>query len=263
MINLHKIFSDWNKKQILTLAKYNINVEIGYDSFWLEENDTYRELKPYFDEWGVKETIISKFSEEEEDNAKRLILLSPWANGYPMPDGDGGYKNTTYDDSYYCKTCGMGLKQKEPFRLKKAPNWNGHKRMFSLNWVYDELFTKKDFYEKVFKPIGIKIENVLLYKKETIIGDTAQLIIPETEAVLNLEDYPFDICKDCNSKRYDLINKGFFPSFKEDIEDMPIFKSKEWFGTGANARKYIFVSQALRQEFIKSKISANYIPCEK
>lgn len=44
--------------------------------------------------------------------------------------------------------------------------------------------------------------------------------------------------------------------------EMQIFKSKEWFGTGASARKYIIVSQALRQELIKLKISANYIPFE-
>jgi hypothetical protein len=93
-----------------------------------------------------------------------------------------------------------------------------------------------------------------------VIEDTVQLIIPETEVPLNLEGYPFEIC-DCNRKRYDLINKGFFPSFIEDVGDMKIFKSKEWFGTGASA-KYIFIEQSLRKEFLKSKIKANYIPCE-
>ncbi len=262
MRNLHKIVSDWDKKQVAILAHHGINAKIGFDYFWLEENETYQQLKPYFDKWEVRETIISKFSDEEIDSAKRLVFLVGWDNGYPMNDYDNGYKKTTYDDTDYCNTCGMGLKQKKPFRLKKAPNWSGHKRMFSLNWVFDELFVRKDFYESLFKPIGIKSEKVLLYKKETVIEDTVHLIIPETEASLNLEGYPFEICKDCNRKRYDLINKGFFPSFKEDISDMQIFKSKEWFGTGASARRYIFVSQALRKELLKSKINANYIPCE-
>ncbi|MEI9811069.1 MAG: hypothetical protein WDO16_26050 [Bacteroidota bacterium] len=115
----------------------------------------------------LKKPVISKFSEEEENNAKRLIFLSPWANGYPMPDGDSGYQHTTYDNTAYCNTCGMGLKQRNRSRLKKTPNWSGHKRMFSLNWVYDEFFVRKDFYESLFKPIGIKSEKVLLYKKET------------------------------------------------------------------------------------------------
>ncbi len=262
MKNLHKIFSDWNKKQIAILAKHNIKVEIGYDSFWLEENDIYRQLKPYFDEWGIKETVISKFSVEEENAAKLLILLSPWANGYPMNDYDRSYIKTTYDDSNYCNTCGMGLKQKEPFRLKKEPNWGGSKKMFSLNWIFDELFVKEELYEILFKGKGINSEKVLLYKKETVIEDTIQLVLPVTEVPLNLEDYPYEVCKDCNRLRYNFINKGFFPSFKDDVGDTPIFKSKEWFGTGANARKYIFVSQELRQQLVKLKINAGYIPCQ-
>lgn len=209
MRNVHKIFHDWRKEQIAILAKHNIKVETGYDSFWLEENDIYLQLKSFFVEWGVKETVVSKFSEEEENDAHRLIFLSPWANGYPMNDYDTGYKKTTYDDTEYCNTCGICLSQKEPFRLKKEPNWIGHKKMFSLNWVYDELFVKKDFYENLFKPIGIKNEEVLLYKKETVIEDTVQLLIPVTETSLNLEGYPYEICKVCNHKRYDLINKGF------------------------------------------------------
>lgn len=261
MKNLHEIFLNWDHNQVKILRQFGIEAELGYYSFWLEENETYWQLKPYFEKWEVEETVISKFSEEEEENANRLILLSPWANGYPMNDLDNGYQHTTYDNTEYCNTCGMGLLQKEPFRLKNAPKWGGKKKIFSLNWVYDELFARKDFYETFFKPIGIKSEKVLLYKNDTVIEDTVQLIIPDTGIALNLEDYPVEICKDCNRKRYDLINKGFFPSFKEHVGDMQIFKSKEWFGTGANARRYIFVSQGLRRQFVKSKINANYIPC--
>lgn len=262
MKNTHTIFSDWNDIQVTILENFAIKVSEGFSSFTIEENETYLKLKPYLDKWNVSDIVVSSFSLDEENQASRLVVLSPWANGYPMPDNDNGYKKTTYTDSDYCNTCGVRLVQKEPFRLKKVPNWTGHKKMFSLNWIYDELFVRKDFYEDLFKPIGIKGEKVLLYKKETVIEDTVQLIIPETEVSLNLEGYPFEICKDCGYKRYNLINKGFFPSFKEDVGDMQIFKSKEWFGTGASARKYIFVSQALRKEFLKLKIGANYIPCE-
>lgn len=262
MKQLYNIFSNWDKSQASMLSQHGIKVDLGYYSFWIEDEDLYGKLKPFFDKWGVMETVVSKFTKEEESNAKRLILLSPWANGYPMPDGDAGYKKTTYNDSKYCSTCGIGLIQKEPFRLRKAPNWSGHKKVFSLNWVYDELFAKKDFYESLLKPLGIGSEKVLLHKKDTVIEDTVQLIIPKTEAALRLEAYPFQICKECNRKRFNLINDGFFPSFEEDVGDLQLFKSSEWFGTGANARKYIFVSQQLRREFLKNKISATYIPCQ-
>lgn len=59
--------------------------------------------------------------------------------------------------------------------------------------------------------MNIKSKEVLLYKKEKVIEDTVQLVIPETDIALNLENYPFKVCELCNRKRYDLSNKGFFP----------------------------------------------------
>lgn len=262
MKNVHTIYHDWDIRKTKVLEKYGLAVAPGFNRLVLEEDEIYQKLLPYFVEWKVNDYVISKFSDTEFDNAIRLILLSPWANGYPMPDGDGGYKRITYNNSSYCNTCGIGLVQKEPFRLKQAPKWSGHKKMFSLNWVYDELFVKKDFYDELFKPLGIQSKEVLLYKKETVIEDTVQLIIPEVNVSLNLEGYQFQICKDCNRKRYDLINVGFFPSFYESPGSLQIFKSKEWFGTGASARKYVFVSQEFRRELVKRKVSANYIPCQ-
>jgi hypothetical protein len=262
MKNLHIIYSNFDKNQVQILAQHGIRVEAKYDRFDIEENEIYFALKPYLDKWKIDETVISKFTEEEENNARRLVYKGVWANGYPMNDSDFGYRKTTYNDDNFCNTCGIGLVQKEPFRLKKAPNWGGSKKMFSLNWVYDELFVKKEVYESLFKSKGTECEKVLLYKKETIIEDTVQLILPVTEVSLNVEGYPNEVCKDCNRLRYDLINKGFFPSFKEDIDGLQIFKSKEWFGTGANARKYIFVLQELRKELLKIKVNPNYIPCQ-
>lgn len=261
MTSLHKIFSDWNRDQIEVLKNHGIKVELGYDSFWLEEGELYWQLKPFFDKWTIKETVVSKFSEAEEDNASLLVFSTPWANGYPMPDSDNGFRKITYDDCDYCNACGIGLKQKEPFRLKTSPKWSGKKKLFSLNWVYDEIFVHKEFYESFFKPIGIGSEKVLLYRKDILIEDTLQLTIPESGSTLELEGYSFEICKTCNRKRYDLINKGFFPPFNDSQNEFKIFKSKEWFGTGANARKYIFINQAIRREFKRLKLKAGYMPC--
>lgn len=262
MKNIHTIYHNWDKSKIKIIEKFGVTAELGFNPIVIEEGDIYNGLRSYFDNWHVKDYVISKFTEEEENDAKRLVYAGVWANGYPMNDYDRSYLKTTYDDSNFCNICGMGLIQKEPFRMKKAPNWGGSKKMFSLNWVYDELFVKKEVYEIVFKSKGIKCEKVLLYKKETVIEDTVQLILPVTDVPLNLEGYSYEVCKDCNRLRYDLINKGFFPSFKADVGNAPIFKSKEWFGTGANARKYIFVSQELRKELLKIKVSPNYVPCQ-
>ncbi|MGZ5501731.1 MAG: hypothetical protein ACXWEW_11335, partial [Nitrososphaeraceae archaeon] len=99
MKNYHNIFSNWDGKQVAILKQHGVDIELGYASFWIEENEAYWKLKPYLDIWNINETIVTKFTVEEEDNAKQLVLLSPWANGYPMPDSNNGYKKTTYADA--------------------------------------------------------------------------------------------------------------------------------------------------------------------
>jgi hypothetical protein len=261
MKNLHVIYCDWSEQQKKILSNYGIKVETKYDRFDIEENDTYWLLKPYLDEWKVQDFVVSIFSDDDFSKAKILVYSGVRANGYPMPDDDNGYMQTTYDDTNYCPVCGIGLIQKEPFRLKAIPKW-GSKKIFSLNWIYDELFVKKDFFESILIKYGVESVPVLLYKKETLIENTVQIKIPTTEDGLNLQGYEFEICHSCHRKRYNLINTGFFPAFEFDADERHIFKSKEWFGTGANARKYIFLSGVLRKELIKFKIKMNYIPCD-
>ena len=93
MKNIHIVYSNFNDKQVKILGQHGILVQVKYDRFDIEENETYWKLKPYLDTWEIHETVNTKFTVEEEDNARRLVLLSPWANGYPMPDSDNGYKS--------------------------------------------------------------------------------------------------------------------------------------------------------------------------
>ena len=38
------------------------------------------------------------------------------------------------------------------------------------------------------------------------------------------------------------------------------YQDKEYFGTGGNARKYIFISSTFRKELLLQKIKLEYIP---
>jgi hypothetical protein len=224
-----------------------------------ERSDEYQKLQPYVKKWNLSDFIAVTFSDVELDKATYLVMLSPWANDYPMPDNDGGYLQRTYDDTNYCKSCGSGLVQREPFRLKKEPVW-GKKKLFSLNWVYDEYFVNKDFYEQVLNKYRIETMPVLLYKKDSVIESTVQIKISVTSPALKLEGRSFITCEACGRKRYDLINDDFFPSFEDPQPQSAIFKGLEDFGTGANTRKYVFVSQALRKEFQTAGVKPRFLP---
>lgn len=263
---IHRIGINPNDQQRELLERLEIAIPVrdnpvsGFFAFELEENShTYKILQPYIEKWELPDMVGTIFTNEEINSASLLVYNFSWYNGYPQPAGSFGYRGITYNDKNICRACGIGAIQQSPFKLKKAPNWGAHK-MFELNWVFDEIFVRKEIYEAVFKNFGIQSMPVLLYKKETVIENTLQLIIPTTTALLNIEKVAFEICKECGKKKYSPQIRGFFPSLKETVKDLHMFKSHEYFGSGASAQKKIFITQELRQEMLRQNIKSGFVP---
>lgn len=258
---IHRIGINPDEKERRIMQEIGIPVPLNeFFVFELEEgSEKFIRLKPYIDKWRLPDMLRTEYTKQELNAASYLNFLPLWFNGYPMPDYDNGYIGTTYQKHGYCETCGTGLVQQSPFRLKKSPNW-GPKKIFTLYWVYDEFFVRKDVYEAVFKKYGIESMPVLLYKKDLLIEDTVQLIIPSIQVPSNLEGQPYEICKTCGMKKYNPQIRGFFPSFKDSVTGLHLFKGMEYFGSGGESFKQIFVSQELRQEMLKYQIKADFAP---
>lgn len=256
---IYRIYSDWDLARVGFLASHGIKVDSGFGSFEIEES-RYLELKDQLDKWNVDISFGTLYEEEEISDSPLLVYGGSWANGYPQPESNFGYICTTYDDKHYCRTCGTGAVQQSAFRLKKQPNW-GSKKMFSLNWVFDELFVRKDLYEAVFRRYNVENKPVLLFKRETVIEDTVQLSIPKISVPLNLDTQPFEVCQTCSRKKYNPQIRGFFPSFKKALNsNSAMFKSEEYFGSGANAHRKIFITQALRQDLLEHGVKIQFVP---
>ncbi len=258
---IHKIGINPDNYQKQKLCDIGINVsQNSFQTFEIEENsEQFMRLKPYIEMWELPDMINTEFTNRELNAALLLVYNFTWVNGYPQPEDDFGYIGTTYKKEGYCKTCGTGLIQQAPFRLKKEPNW-GTKKMFELNWVFDEIFVRKEVYEEIFKKYGIEAMPVFLYKKDVVIENTVQLNIPSIKVLSDLEKQPFEICKTCGTKKYNPQIKGFFPPFKAPVEGLQIFKGQEYFGSGASAHKKIFLTQELYKEMQKYKIKSEFIP---
>ena len=260
MVNVHHIYLDVDNAKKRILKNHGFQVDEGYSNLTLEENEVFWSLKPYFDKWDIKDLVITRFSDDDLNNATYLRWLPAWQPLYPEPAETGGWRNQTYDTSSYLPECGIGLIQKAPFRIKQKPAW-GKRKMFVLYWVFDEIFCRKDLYEDLFKKYNIEYKPVLLYANDMIIEDTVQLILPESNAPLELAGYPYQLCGNGQAKRYDLINRDFFPNFSGKISNhLKMFKSQEFFGTGAEGRRYIFITQELRKELIAAKVDSRYYP---
>ena len=254
-----EIFNEWTEKQVKMLKEYGLEVKEGYKSLSMDENDTYYKLVPYFEKWKVESNIrYFEFSKEEILKADYCIVRGSYEGGYPMPDGDFGYRELTYDTKVYCPSCGMIKVQKDAFRLKKAPK---HK-IFALIWIWDELFVQLDIYRNIFEPLGIKCREVKLFKGDKVIPNIVQLVIPNTNEPLDLHEYSSQTCPVCGGIKYEAKVNGFYPIQQHPLSHL--YRSKEYFGDGAAASRKIFISGALRDILIKEKIMRYYWfePCK-
>ncbi len=241
---------NWSQEKIEIVNKFGIYPKIGFTAVQIEE-EKYILVLEYLKRWGGKGIRYPEFTKQELKDSLLSAKSGGHEHSYPMPDMNNGYKDLTYDLSDYCPKCGIGLKQKDAFRLKNVPA-EGKKQVFSLGWINDELFVEKSIYDKIFLPLGIKQKEVLIYKKEIPFENTVQLILEETEEKLDLEANPIEVCNTCERTKYQPMPQGFYPMYKNIIA--PIFKSYDYFGSGAAAGKRIFIAEDLREKLIDTKI---------
>lgn len=260
---IHRIGITASKEQQIILQDLGVWIkEVNvFTTFEISEHTAiYAQLKPLIDQWNLMDISVASFDSHEMNNAAYLAFRDCWANGYPMPDQNIGYKSMVYDTNQSCVACGVGLVQKAPFQLKNKPSWK-KKKVFMLHWIYDEIFIRKDVYDRLFQPLNINCRPVLLHKNQAILEDTVQLILPIANHDLPLPSQPFVVCDSCGQKKYTLITRDYFPSYHQNPE-FEIFKTKEYFGFDSHARQYIVMSQAFREKMLQEGIQLNYIPCK-
>jgi len=194
---------------------------------------------------GAGHTLTTKFSRSELDAAAYLSMLPSWHHGYPQPEDEFAYRKATYDLSDYCPVCGIGARQVAPFCFKKPPSW-GRRSILQLNWVFDEYFVKPEIWESVFRPYGAECRPVVLDKTGAEIESVVQLEIPNL-VELQMGDYPFEECSTCGRKKFDPRVAGFSQLPASTASN--IFKSTQYFGSGASAFRHVLVSNALYGKF--------------
>ena len=248
------------------IANCGLNIELGLKSLIISHNDErFQRIYNLMSDMGEVEQISTEFTKSEIGNAEYLQLNPSWHCGYPMPDNDNGYYEMTFDLSVYCPKCGVGLKQKAPFRMKKEPNW-GKKHITQLYWVYDEYFVKPEIWENIFKPLGIGKIPVLHYKTEKELETVVQLKVDKiasSELLIN-SDQKRNTCESCGRLKYYPYVRGFYPKFGEDVDpSIHMIKTKEYWGSGASADRSIIVSHELYHLINENKIKGvSFTPME-
>jgi len=203
------------------------------------------------------DTVTTKFTKKELDSAAWLTIRALLYHGYPEPHDDDGYLELTYDLSDYCEECGIGKRQKAPFRMRGEPKW-GKRGLIQMYWVYDELFVTPEVCETVFAPFGIGRREVLSRGGKEL-RTVVQLVI-EGAADVETTDLVPERCSVCGRTKYAPHVHGFFPPLAGP-PPTALAKTRQWFGSGGQAFQELLVSRELRQALLAAGVKgAGFTP---
>ncbi len=258
----YSFFAKWRKQDVKFLNSFNLikTIKEGYDGFWIEEGEVYEKIMKKFSgkknffsekqplEFSVKQSGAS-FSQEDLDNSKYFVLASHSGDIIDSPLPKNEYQNQTFDFDE-CNFIKVNKKQKAPFKTK-TPIWKKNKITFSFDCESDFLFFKKEFYQEILAPLGLKYIEVINHATGKPIEDTIQLDIPIAESKILIEGSAYDIYEPrCGVKQYARQYLDFFPSFEEDF-DFHICYTKEELDGG---NKRIIISKEFCELLVKHNI---------
>lgn len=273
MKKVYYVFADWRKKDIdfINCLEISKKIELGADSFSIEEGKDYEKLINFYSK---KDSLFSKtkpkefriqqanclFSKEELDNAKYYAISSipPYSTPstrYPQPNKSGEYILKVFSGDIYNHLDYYYVNQKKqiaPFKIKK-PKWRKNEVCFNLGLEAEYTCFKKEFYQEVLAPLGLKAMEVLDYKTGKRLEDTVQLVIPLAESKLLLQNSAYDIHPKEETKgykEYAVQTLDFFPPFENEF-DFYICHSQEYFAGGL---KRIIISKEFCHLLLKYNI---------
>ena len=207
----------------------------------------------------------TEYTKRELCSAQWLRMRSQWRFGYPQPESNFNYEDITYTRKDCCPKCNCGLKQINPFRIKKAPKW-GQRHFAELNWVGDELFLDNTA-ETVLKQegiTGVSFLDVCNKKGDEIYPDIRQL---QVESVLDLglqtdraRIREIAHCPECGITKYVTSGIGMLSFRREIFENQPdIVKSGEYFGSGHYAARVILIRQKVYETILRNKLDRGLV----
>jgi len=206
-------------------------------------------------------SIEVSFSRKEIEEAEWLSVRSTWRLGYPQPQHDMQYRNTTYDSSDFCEECGNGLVQRDNFIFKKEPNW-GTRNFFMTNWVHDELFISEKAVS-ILQDSGVSgfFYNDVLNPSRRIMGKVKQIYIKNyLSKGLQYNSIKKEIlCPKCNSKKF-ILSPEFIEYDKKVFSNVEfdILKTKEKFGE-ITCISLIIITQKLYKTLCEHKLDRGLV----
>ncbi len=263
----------------LDIQSLDVPVDTGNSDIWVlnitEDHASWPAVESVLAAHGEVSTQYFKvFSKQEQDEAEWLKIGASGHHGFPQPEDD--YFELTYD-SASCRRCGITGAQVNPFRLRSEPKAK-HSQFLQLNWVFDELFVRRDaqsgiesagitgpkFVPAVINKNGEPSREVSQMKVDYILPSSLDVSCLQTVTCMPDNEEPptppglrsvwSDSLPYCHRVKYHLRTRNQFEFERTAFEGTPDFvKSHEWFGSGGQAFRLLIVSRAFRQLVVANK----------
>jgi hypothetical protein len=228
-----------------------------------ESAPRWPEVEAWIQRRRPSDVVRTTFTDAEIAAAPWLGLQAEKHQGFPQPrDGEFRYLDVTYDTSDYCRSCGIGLRQKAPFQMKGDPNM-GRRGVLQMHWVYDEFFAKSAVWEAVFQPFGIA-SRAVTKPSGAALEKVVQLVVDEIVPVSGERLGPAEgeplTCPTCGRDKFRPVVRGPLPAPTRPARGH-IAKSDLWFGSGASAYREVLVSQDLAAAMREAGVrGASFVP---
>ncbi|MBK8214431.1 MAG: hypothetical protein IPK71_11870 [Myxococcales bacterium] len=204
-----------------------------------ENHPNWSLLSALFDGWNVFNMVRTEFTKKELESA-RWLEVGAWHHGYPQPhDEEFGYLQATYDLTDWCESCGIGMKQKAPFQMKREPKWGATRSCSSSGCTTSSLLLPMPG----FAPSSPQAWGCrpVLNTKGVELKTVVQLVV-ETRVGIVTNGLAFERCERCGRTKYLPVTRGAFPALR-DVPTASLVRTAEYFGSGGQADQRVLMSQ--------------------
>lgn len=222
---------------LTSTLKFQISIDDQRLPDLIRLNEKYRCLSAYLTEFDENDFAQTTWLEAE---------ITSWI-GYPKPENS--WQEVTYDlaDHEYCRHCGLGRRQVNPFRLARSHPRGKTVSFCAPGWVHDALFITLQVRETLLATgtEGIRFMPAIEAGSKVPFADVIQLLVDQVlePGLLNGDDFAPEICSYCQRKKY--VPYRRVKRYRHDAlpDQVDLIMTHEWFGSGGMAFRKILVSR--------------------
>lgn len=210
-----------------------------------ESNPQWQKVEAIAKAAGLPSVTEKRFTEAEIRAAAWLHVRPNYMWGYPMPDGDPGFKRVSFDAASECPVCGTGLRQVAPLRLKREPVWRS-RTFLGIYWLLS-ICARSDVAEAMRKRglSGFEATPILEHRSGNPLSTVVQLRFPHELSEGLMDENLVRETPACGHRKYLGATRELYRVSRAAMEGcLDFVQTPPWFGSGHLAVPLVLASSA-------------------